>query len=94
MSTANRLARIIAGALLSGGVAVVGVVLAPGAAQAICDPICGNRWCPGQRLPNSSEPITWDQRVCHDWYYAPGPGSHVIEGVPAPGPGATGFPWP
>ncbi len=58
MSTAHRVTRIIAGALLSGGVAVAGVGLA----------------------------------VCHDRYYAPGPGSHVIEGVPPPGPGGNGFP--
>lgn len=90
----NKVMRVVAGVLLSGGVAVAGVGLSAGTAQAICDPICHHQWCPGQPLPNSGEPIGWDKSVCHDWYYAPAPGLHVIEGVPAPGPGGTGFPLP
>jgi hypothetical protein len=76
MSTAHTLTRIIAGVLLSGGVAVAGLGLAAGTAQA--DPVLAPlfpapalsggpyRWCPGQRLP--SVDVGWDMNVCHTWY--------------------------
>jgi hypothetical protein len=41
------LKRIIAGTLLSGGVAVAGLGLAAGAAQAQPGPAPLGRWCPG-----------------------------------------------
>ena len=91
MSTTHTLTRMIAGALRSGGIAVAGLGLAAGTAQARPNPACNDMapcytWCPGERLPNSNEPITWDMSVCYDWYWAAPPGRHVIEGIPAPRP--------
>ena len=72
----QRLTRGIAGALLSGGIAVAGVGLA-GVAQAD-DPYghvggncpaghtCG-KWCPGERVPDNF--IHWNMGVCHLYYY-------------------------
>jgi hypothetical protein len=49
MNTRRNLKRIIAGGLLSGGVAVAGFGLGAGTAQAD-----SGQWCPGQPLPDSS----------------------------------------
>src|ERR1700676_4123973 len=70
MNTTHNLKRIIAGALLSGGVAVAGLGLAAGTAHA--DTFGGPyRWCPGQELPQTGDPnwrVVWDMSVCHTWY--------------------------
>jgi hypothetical protein len=53
MNTDCTMSRIIAGALLTGGIAVAGLGLAAGAAQAN-PPGCSQYsacWCPGQRMP-------------------------------------------
>ncbi len=53
MTIPHSLNRIIAGTLLSGGVAVAGLALAAGTAHAN-PPGCSKYsacWCPGQRLP-------------------------------------------
>jgi hypothetical protein len=81
------LKRITGAALLSTGIAVAGEGMAAGSAQARPNPACNDMypcetWCPGDRLPNSGEPIRWNMNVCHDWYYADGPGMRVIEGIP------------
>jgi hypothetical protein len=92
MNTTHTLKRIIAGALLSGGLVSAGLGLAAGTAQARPNPACNDMapcytWCPGDPLPRADEPITWDMSVCHDWYWAPAAtGRHVIEGIPAPKP--------
>jgi hypothetical protein len=101
MHTTRNMKRIIAAALLSGGVAVVGLGLGAGAAQAdICRSGQVGCWCPGDQLPNSYNQITWDMSVCHQYYTVspppPPPGSPkrwpvVVEGVLPPAPG---FPWP
>ncbi|WP_076063349.1 MULTISPECIES: hypothetical protein [unclassified Mycobacterium] len=74
MNLSRKISRIIAGALLSGGVAVVGVGLVPGIAHANKGPFT---WCPGQSMewpsgPNSSRGVAqnyaWDMSVCHTWY--------------------------
>lgn len=63
------LKKTIAAALLSGGVAVTGVGLTIGIAQA--DPFAAqpHTWCPGQGLPFRN--IQWDMGVCHTWYEVP-----------------------
>jgi hypothetical protein len=81
MNTTRTLKRIIAGTLLSGGVAVAGLGLAAGTAQA--DPQSSGpfQWCPGQPLPGHpgmsypathvSYPAThvvWDDSVCHTYW--------------------------
>lgn len=74
MNLSRKISRTIAGALLSGGVAVVGVGLVPGIAHANKGPFT---WCPGQSMewpsgPNSSRGVAqnyaWDMSVCHTWY--------------------------
>jgi hypothetical protein len=63
--------RIVAAALLSGGVALVGTGVAADTAQA--EP--GNnfsqphRWCPGQPLPATD--VHRDTNLCHTWYWVP-----------------------
>jgi hypothetical protein len=70
-ATKSAMRRIIAGTLLSGGVAVAGFGLSAGVAQA--DPTCPESpyfcWCPGKPLPKSGTPITWDMGVCHNFRY-------------------------
>ena len=60
--------RIVAGALLSGGVAVAGLGLAAGAAQADN----AHTWCPGQSLwitgNHVTNPVVWDESICHTYY--------------------------
>jgi hypothetical protein len=84
MSTTHSLKRIIAGALLSGGVAVAGLGLAAGTAQAergfaplshdpFPEAIGPRQWCPGQELPQvgTDDPqaqVHWDMNVCHTYY--------------------------
>jgi hypothetical protein len=74
MDTTRTVKKIIAGALLSGGVAMVGIGLGAGTAQATKGPFT---WCPGQSMvwpsgPNSDrgipEPYVWNMNVCHTWY--------------------------
>ncbi len=57
--------RIIAGALLSGILAVAGLGLSAGTAQA--KPRGPYQWCPGQHLPETD--VVWDMNVCHTWYW-------------------------
>ena len=91
MNAAVKFKRIFAGTVLSGGVAVAGVVLGAGVAQA--DPVprctsqgmCSSQWCPGKRLP--APDVKWDMNVCHDWLSNPYPnavqvGTRVWEGEP------------
>jgi hypothetical protein len=78
MNTTRTFTRIIAGTLLSGGVAVAGVGLAAGTAQA--QPTGPHRWCPGdsmvyapdQRMAQHTGPgsfYSWDMNVCHTWFW-------------------------
>jgi hypothetical protein len=80
----NTTTRTITAALLSGGVAVAGLGLGAGTAQA--DAFGNHQWCPGQTLPQADAPITWDMGICHDWHYQSvrdGAPSlyHIVEGV-------------
>jgi len=69
MNTSHNLKRIIARALLSGGIAVAGLGLGAGTAQA--DNSYGpHRWCPGQPMewPTGPPGVAWDMSVCHTWW--------------------------
>ena len=86
-TTGHTLKRIMAGALLSGIVAIASLGLATGSAQAKRS----FQWCPGQPLPTAwmkgpdgygievHPAITWDMTVCHDYWTVDG---QVIEGEP------------
>jgi hypothetical protein len=71
VNTTHKLKRIIAGALLSGGVAVAGLGVAAGTAQALPDG--PHQWCPGQSMQagegGPGGTVVWDMNVCHTWYY-------------------------
>jgi hypothetical protein len=94
MNTPHTLKRIIAATPLTGGLAVAGMGLAAGTAQATCNSlgVCGTVWCPGQTLPASD--VKWDMSVCHHYYGGTvgergteggiQVGAHVIEGEPTP----------
>jgi hypothetical protein len=93
MYNTRALKKAIVGALLAGSVAVSGVGLTTGTAQA--DPFAAqpHTWCPGQGLPFRG--IEWDMGVCHTWYVVPvgqgnvrfagsTDGSFVSADIPAP----------
>jgi hypothetical protein len=100
VNTPRTLKWIIAGTLLSGGVAVASSGLASGTARA--DPyvpgscnglgMCSRIWCPGSPLP--APKVVWSMNACHHYYggtvgehgTAGGiqVGPHVIEGDPSP----------
>ncbi|HET6735609.1 hypothetical protein [Mycobacterium sp.] len=75
MTTHKMGTRFLAGAVLAGGLALTGVALTPGTAEARCNMLsmCSQVWCPGQPLPVGEwgrEPdVKWDMNVCHTWYY-------------------------
>jgi hypothetical protein len=89
--------RIIAGALLSGGVALAGFGLAAGSAQAQPGPLPLIHWCPGQPWQSlAPPPPDWDMSVCHDMKTVPdasrNPPWRVVETPPwTPPPGCP--PW-
>jgi hypothetical protein len=81
MNTPRTLTRIIAGALLSGGVAVTGLGLAAGTARADagndhcstrsgCYKGPGMRWCPGDYVFPDLAAVGWDMSVCHVYHSA------------------------
>ena len=73
--------KAIAGAMLTSGLAVAGVGLAAGTAQANDDWGAPHSWCPGQPLPATGNHVTdplhgWDATRCHTYYYLyPGMGN-------------------
>lgn len=68
MSNNSKFRKVIAGALLSGGMALAGLGLGSGAAQADNFTV-PHDWCPGQPLPMPD--VRWDMGVCHHWYWVP-----------------------
>ena len=84
--TANcTLKRIIAGALLTGGVALADLGLSAGTAHA-----GAFHWCPGDPPPSRGSAHAnpdWDMTVCHDYIFV---GNQVAEGV---GCGLPQFQW-
>jgi hypothetical protein len=84
MNTDCTFKRMIAGAVLTSGVALAGLSLGAGSARADddCSPptrvngICygPNHWCPGDSLFHLTQnhihdPVTWDMHVCHTYYH-------------------------
>lgn len=75
MRTTRTLKRTMAAALLSGvGVAAAlglsaGTAAAGGAGEAAVDAWSNFNWCPGDPIPESDAPLTWDMTACHDWHY-------------------------
>jgi hypothetical protein len=73
MGKTSRVKRIVACALLCGGLGLAAAGLGAATAQATDGPFT---WCPGQSMdwpvgPNnrfSDLPYSWDMHVCHAWY--------------------------
>jgi hypothetical protein len=91
MNTVQDVKRLVARALLSGGVAATALALMPVTAHARpapaptdCDPVCHGSWCPGDSLPDSTTPINWDMNSCHDYHQSQD--GDILEG-PAPSGG-------
>ena len=65
----SRISRFATTVAISGGLALAGLGLVAGTAQA--DPFAAqpHSWCPGQALPFNN--IQWDMGVCHTWYTVP-----------------------
>jgi hypothetical protein len=82
MDNTRTLKQIIAGAMLSGGIALSGFGLATGTAHADGP----HHWCPGNPktmpyVPNDM--LDWDWTVCHTWYPTNyGWGNVTIKGRP------------
>jgi hypothetical protein len=74
MKTSQNWMRMIAGLLVSGGIAAAGWGL--GAFALNTGP---QYWCPGQNMPTSNTPLTWDMTICHQYH-------QVSEGRIAEGP--------
>jgi hypothetical protein len=74
MNTPHTRKRIIAGALLSAGVAA-GLSLAAGTAHAdpgYIEPVGPYHWCPG----GPPMPVNWDPNICHTfWHVGTGAGN-------------------
>ena len=97
MNTVQDVKRLVARALLSGGVAATALALMPVTAHAHpapaptdCDPVCHGTWCPGDSLPDSTTPINWDMNSCHDYHQSQD--GDILEG-PAPSGGVTCDPF-
>jgi hypothetical protein len=83
-----QLSRIALTALVSAGVGLAGLGLAPASARADPNTDWGpaKHWCPGEPLPSTGNHVTdplhdWNASVCHTYYYLwPGMGnvSHMI----------------
>jgi hypothetical protein len=83
MKFTHTLKRIAVTATLSGvGVAaalgLAGTAHAGGAGEAAVDVWSNYNWCPGDPIPESDAPLTWDMNVCHDWHY-----QSMREGAPS-----------
>jgi hypothetical protein len=96
MNTARALKRIVAGVLLSGGVAVAGFGVAGGTAQAgpsLAPQYRGPfgaggpyHWCPGDDPKGGpGQPFTnrpnWDWNICHTYYVVPAGKGNVSPGI-------------
>jgi hypothetical protein len=88
---------VAATVLVSGGLGLAGVGLAPESAARGPGPavyctntgVCSYSWCPGQPLPQPD--VKWDMGVCHEWFSSQGVvcggtqvGWSTTEGRPAP----------
>lgn len=76
--------RIIAGALMSAGLAVGSLSLGAGAASA--GPSVPHQWCPGDSMYSPAGPganYVWDMNVCHTWQYVRAGMGNVAVKVPA-----------
>lgn len=65
-----RATRIIAGAVMSVGLALAGLSLGAPTASAL--PSVPHEWCPGMTMNNPPGPgaiYVWDMTVCHTWQY-------------------------
>lgn len=84
MNTPPNLKRIIAQAVLSGGIAAAGLGLGVGTAQASPQSQGPFQWCPGQPVPGepaASVPgvkvtipathVVWNNSVCHTYWRTP-----------------------
>jgi alkanesulfonate monooxygenase SsuD/methylene tetrahydromethanopterin reductase-like flavin-dependent oxidoreductase (luciferase family) len=65
----SRISRFATTVAISGGLALAGLGLAAGTAQANPFAAQPHSWCPRQALPFNN--IQWDMEVCHTWYTVP-----------------------
>src|ERR1700761_3376601 len=65
MNTTHRRTRIVAGALVSSGLAAAAIGLAAHANAT--GPVGPLNWCPGQHLPQPD--VHWNMNSCHSYYY-------------------------
>lgn len=102
MEITHALKRIGAAAVMASSIAMAGIGLSTGTAQADAWPGCPPdnpsgpcRWCPGMGPVETGNkrvnPVRWDESVCHTyWYVYHGQGnvaSNIFEGeVPPPPP--------
>jgi len=93
MTTHHR-KRIIAGAFVSAGLAMTGLGLYAGVADAQVPPGGPNTWCPGDPPVETGNkkynPVRWDEGMCHEyWFVYSGQGNvalNIWDGPNPPGP--------
>jgi hypothetical protein len=84
MKTAGALNYVVAGALLTAGVAATSVGLGAGIASANNEgPFL---WCPGQPMsyPGPGNEYVWDMGICHTWYRVDYGKGNVAKNIPPP----------
>ena len=71
--TTHNLKRIIAGALMSASLAVTGMGVSVGTAQAQTPPGGPYTWCPGDPPVETGNkrvnPVRWDENICHTYWF-------------------------
>jgi hypothetical protein len=103
MTTHNR-KRIIAGALMSASLAMTGLGLSVGTAEAGTDPTGPFTWCPGDPPVETGNkkynPVVWDESICHEYWIVYHGQGNVAQNIwdgpnpPAPPPGMGFAPPP
>jgi len=74
----GRISRFAAAAVTAGAVAVTGLTLGAGTSTAEGPSYNGGNcpggmtcthWCPGDPAIPGGQVLSWDQNICHDWYW-------------------------
>lgn len=101
MTTTHNRKRMIAGALLSAGVAMAGLGLSTGTAAAGTPPGGPYTWCPGDPPVETGNkkynPVIWDTNICHSYFFVYHGQGNVAQNIwdgpnpPGPPPVSPGF---
>jgi hypothetical protein len=104
MKTTHKRKRTIAATLTCAGVAIIGMGLSTGTAEASVDPSGPYSWCPGDPPVETgnkrTNPVIWDNNICHSYYIVYHGQGNVAQNIwdgpnpPGPPPGQGFVPPP